>query len=74
MSVRQIELADRWLGQWARKVFPYAQQRETEGPVILIDLDGATGAIAGSQACRRIRRRRCASAIRASSRPACAGA
>ena len=35
MSVRQIELADRWLGQWARKVFPYAQQRETEGPVML---------------------------------------
>ncbi len=40
MSVRQIELTDRWLGMWARKVFPYAQQRETEGPVILIDLDG----------------------------------
>jgi hypothetical protein len=29
---------------WARKVFPYAQQRETEGPVILIDLDGGAGA------------------------------
>ncbi|MEO8488105.1 MAG: hypothetical protein ABI585_17390 [Betaproteobacteria bacterium] len=41
MSVRQIELSDRWLGQWARKVFPYAQQRETEGPVIVVDLDGA---------------------------------
>jgi len=41
MSVRQIELADRWLGQWARKMFPYAQQRETEGPVIVVDLDGA---------------------------------
>ena len=27
MSVRQIELADRWLAQWARKVFPYAQQQ-----------------------------------------------
>ena len=44
MSIRQIELTDRWLGQWARKVFPYAQQRETEGPVMLIDLDGGTGA------------------------------
>ena len=44
MSVRQIELTDRWLGMWARKVFPYAQQRETEGPVILIDLDGGSGA------------------------------
>ncbi len=44
MSVRQIELTDRWLAQWARKVFPYAQQRETEGPVILVDLDGTAGA------------------------------
>ncbi len=41
MSVRQIELVDRWLGQWARKVFPYAQQRETEGPILVIDLDAA---------------------------------
>jgi hypothetical protein len=44
MSVRQIELTDRWLGQWARKIFPYAQQRETEGPVMLIDLDSSVGA------------------------------
>jgi hypothetical protein len=44
MSVRQIELVDRWLGQWARKVFPYAQQRETEGPVMLVDLESAVGA------------------------------
>ena len=44
MTVKQIELTDRWLAMWARKVFPYAQQRETEGPVILIDLDGAAGA------------------------------
>ncbi len=44
MSIRQIELTDRWLSQWARKVFPYAQQRETEGPVMLLDLDGSTGA------------------------------
>lgn len=44
MSIRQIELTDRWLGQWARKVFPYAQQRETEGPVMLLDLDGSSGA------------------------------
>ena len=40
MSVRQIELADRWLSQWARKVFPYAQQRESEGPVLVVDLEG----------------------------------
>lgn len=44
MSVRQIELTDRWLGMWARKVFPYTQQRETEGPVISVDLDGPGGA------------------------------
>lgn len=44
MTVREIELADRWLGAWARKVFPYAQQRETEGPVVLVDLDSAVGA------------------------------
>jgi hypothetical protein len=44
MSIRQIELTDRWLSQWARKVFPYAQQRETEGPIMLVDLDGSTGA------------------------------
>ena len=44
MTVRQIELTDRWLAMWARKVFPYAQQRETEGPVIVIDLDAPAGA------------------------------
>jgi hypothetical protein len=44
MSIRQIELTDRWLGMWARKVFPYADQRETEGPVIVVDLDSAEGA------------------------------
>ena len=44
MTVRQIELTDRWLAMWARKVFPYAQQRETEGPVLLVDLDGGAGA------------------------------
>ena len=44
LSVRQIELTDRWLAMWARKVFPYAQQRETEGPFLAIDLDAAAGA------------------------------
>jgi len=44
MSVKQIALTDRWLGMWARKIFPYARQRESESPVILIDLDGETGA------------------------------
>jgi hypothetical protein len=45
MTVRQIELTDRWLAQWARKVFPYAQQRETEGPIIVCDLDSPNGAV-----------------------------
>jgi hypothetical protein len=44
MSVKQIELTDRWLAMWSRKVFPYARQRETEGPVIVVDLDGGAGA------------------------------
>jgi hypothetical protein len=50
MSVKQIELTDRWLAMWARKVFPYARQRETEGPVILIDLDGGAGATLAASA------------------------
>lgn len=45
MSVRQIELTDRWLGQWSRKVFPYAKQRESEGAVIIIDLEAPHGAV-----------------------------
>jgi hypothetical protein len=45
MSVKQIELTDRWLGMWSRKIFPYAQQRETEGPVIIVDLESPTGAV-----------------------------
>ena len=56
MSVRQIELTDRWLGMWARKVFPYAQQRETEGPVISVDLGWTGGGGARGRrtaACRR---------------------
>ena len=44
MTVRQIELTDRWLSMWARKIFPYAQQRETEGPVIVLDVDAPAGA------------------------------
>lgn len=44
LSVRQIELVDRWLAMWARKVFPYARQRESEGPVLVVDLDARKGA------------------------------
>ncbi len=52
MSVRQIELADRWLAMWSRKIFPYAQQRESEGPLLLIDLDSASGALLAPMAPR----------------------
>jgi len=45
LSVRHIELTDRWLGQWSRKVFPYAKQRESEGAVIVIDLEAQHGAV-----------------------------
>jgi hypothetical protein len=41
MTVKQIQLADRWLQMWARKVYPGAQQRESDGPLILVDLDSA---------------------------------
>ncbi len=44
MTVRQIEIVDRWLDQWARKIFPYAEQRESEGPVMMMDLDVGSGA------------------------------
>ena len=44
LTVRQIELVDRWLALWARKVFPYAKQRESEGAVIVVDLEGPRGA------------------------------
>jgi hypothetical protein len=52
MSIKQIELADRWLAMWSRKVFPYAQQRESEGPVILVDLGTAAGASLAASAPR----------------------
>lgn len=44
MTVKQIELTDRWLQMWARKVFPYTQERDTEGPVLVIDVNAAVGA------------------------------
>src|SRR6266540_1671346 len=48
MTVKQIELTDRWLAMWARKVFPYGEQRESEGPVIVVDLDGSSPAMLAS--------------------------
>jgi cyclic-di-GMP-binding protein len=52
MTVKQIELTDRWLAMWARKVFPYGDQRETEGPVIVTDLDGSAPAVLAAAAPR----------------------
>jgi cyclic-di-GMP-binding protein len=45
LRVKEIELADRWLSMWARKVLPYAETREAEGPALVIDLDAAAGAV-----------------------------
>jgi hypothetical protein len=50
LTVRQIELVDRWLGLWARKVFPYAKQRESEAPVIVVDLEAPRGAVLAATA------------------------
>jgi hypothetical protein len=54
MTVRQIELTDRWLSMWARKVFPYPEQRDRGSP----DRDRSGGAqrratLAGGSAQRR---------------------
>src|SRR4030095_12797115 len=44
MSVKQVALTDRWLGMLARQGVPYAQQSETEGPVLIVDLESPAGA------------------------------
>ena len=44
MSIRQIELTDRWLSQWARKVFPMRNNGRRKVRSVLVDLDGRTGA------------------------------
>ncbi|MDQ6619612.1 MAG: hypothetical protein M3Z31_07935 [Pseudomonadota bacterium] len=44
MSVKQIELTDRWLQMWARKIYPYVQPRQNEGPILLMDLNAGVGA------------------------------
>lgn len=44
MSVKQIQLADRWLQMWARKVHPTAVPRDGDGQLILVDLERPTGA------------------------------
>ncbi len=44
LTVKQIELTDRWLQMWARKVCPYGKPRAAEGPVLLVDLNAGIGA------------------------------
>jgi hypothetical protein len=44
MSIKQIQLADRWLEMWARKVHPATTPRESDGLLILIDLEAPAGA------------------------------
>jgi len=45
MSVKQIQLTDRWLQMWARKVHPGMSRRDAaDGPAILVDLDAGEGA------------------------------
>jgi len=44
LSVKQIELTDRWLQMWARKMFPHIKQQPTKGPVLLMDLEAGVGA------------------------------
>jgi hypothetical protein len=53
MTVREIELTDRWLAMWSRKVFPYPLPRETEGPMFIVDLDGDEGAAPAATAPRK---------------------
>jgi hypothetical protein len=45
MSIKQIQLADRWLEMWARKVHPSVVRRDAGGPVVVVDLDGTEGAM-----------------------------
>ncbi len=54
LSVKQIELTDRWLQMWARKIFPYTQPRDAEGPVLLIDLGAGAGAALVSAAPKEV--------------------
>ena len=50
LRVKEIELTDRWLSMWARKVLPYADTREAEGPALVIDLDAPRGAVVAAGA------------------------
>ena len=75
MSVKQIELTDRWLGHVGAQglsVRAAARDRRPGDPGRPRRRRPARRS--RPRAPRAVRRRRCASAIRASSRPACAGA
>jgi len=50
MSVKQVQLADRWLEMWARKVHPASAPRESDGLLILVDLEAPGGATLAASA------------------------
>ena len=74
MSVKQIELTDRWLAMWARKVFPYATAARDRRPGRPHRPRRRNGRDASCPACRATPPSRCASATPPSSRPAFAAA
>lgn len=43
LTVKQIELADRWLQMWARKVSPSAEARSGRSPLLVVDVDSGEG-------------------------------
>jgi len=44
LNVKQIELVDRWLAMWGRKVHPVAKPAPSDEPLLAVDLEGRGGA------------------------------
>ncbi len=44
LSVKEVELVDRWLGMWGRKVHPVAKPAPSDAPLLAVDLEGRGGA------------------------------
>ena len=43
LTVREIELVDRWLAMWGRKVHPVPGPVAADAPLLAVDLDGSGG-------------------------------
>lgn len=43
LSVRELELTDRWLKVWARKIFPHVSPPSPSGPLLVVDFESAGG-------------------------------